>query len=32
MFEISDKRPDFESAASGCDSLDNQSDDEFILI
>ena len=31
IFEISEKRPDFESI-SGCDSLDMQSDDEFVFI
>lgn len=31
IFEISDKRPDFDHAST-CDSLDMQSDDEFVLI
>ena len=31
LFEISEKRPVFEDN-SGCESLDFQSDDEFVLI
>ena len=31
IFEIHETRPDFGSI-SGCESLDNQSDDEFVLI
>ena len=31
LFEITEKRPVFEDG-SGCESLDQQSDDEFVLI
>lgn len=32
LFEIYEKRPDFDTAANISDSLDTQSDDEFVLI